>query len=147
MLGNWLSSRPALWAFLSCALVKSIFPIAFQWRRGAKMGYRIQNRNRKSNVWVENSPFPLEHRRPVQSMFHLQIPFWTYFFTRFSGADTCKADGLATVTLRCIGQEGGWLCLLQPLKAICYCVWLRPQNLLLACCIWYFWDPKGLLYF
>lgn len=30
MLGNWLSSSPALWVILSCALVRSIFSMAFQ---------------------------------------------------------------------------------------------------------------------
>ena len=53
MLGNWLSSRTALWVILSRALVRSIFSMAFQWGEGPGIGQSLENRNRMPSVGVK----------------------------------------------------------------------------------------------
>lgn len=108
MLGNWLSSRAALWVILPYALVRSIFLSGSSVGRGAWDRTWPRKQKQNTQAWLKTSPpFPLKQRRSIHGTIHLDIPSCLIFpqcwgFCLFVSG-TCKPDGLSADILRCGG--------------------------------------------
>lgn len=119
MLGNWLSSRAALWVILSHALVKSIFSMAFQWGEGPGIGQSPENRNRMPSVGGKHPLSLLSREDPFRGCSTYTFPA-SLIFPKFGllVSGTCKPDGISTDILSCVGRGGLFCVLLSACKFI-----------------------------
>ena len=81
MLGNWLSSRAALWVILSCAFGEVYFLHGLSVGEGPGIGQSPENRNRMPSVGGELFFFFFLNQRFPQPLpwFYLFIYLWLHW--------------------------------------------------------------------